>query len=455
MWQLLEDATAKNLVLWQMIAGAIVLVAVLLAVGKVPLSYNVRNLTVRWRTTILTALAFTLVVSLLVVMLAFVNGMRRLTEGTGVPGNVLVLADGATDETFSNLAIGELTEIESLPQVLRDSGRPMASRESYLIVNQPVADPQPGKTKRRFLPIRGVMEPVLAAKVHGLDLLPGGQWFSQAGVREAPGGARSGPPLIEAVLGEGIARELAGDRTPEQNAAARNPQRLDPGDTFALGNRTWLVVGVLASSGSTFNSEIWAKQALVGPIFGKENFTTLVVRTEDAETAHRLKDFLNQEYKKAAVDAFVETDYYEDLNETNQQFLVAIIFVTLVMSVGGVFGVMNTMFAAISQRTKDIGVLRLLGYSRGHILVSFLLESLVIGLLGGLLGCAVGMLADGWTATSVVSGQSGGGKLVVLTLAVDASTLAKGILVTLVMSGLGGLLPAWSAIHLRALDALR
>src|SRR5438309_3364803 len=93
------------------LAGLFALVAVLAVVGKVPLSYNVRNLLVRWRITLLTALAFTLVVGLMTVMLAFVNGMYRLTEGSGVPGNVLVLSDGATDEMFSNLGYSDITRV--------------------------------------------------------------------------------------------------------------------------------------------------------------------------------------------------------------------------------------------------------------------------------------------------------------------------------------------------------
>jgi putative ABC transport system permease protein len=226
------------------------------------------------------------------------------------------------------------------------------------------------------------------------------------------------------------------------------------------------VMGIMESSGSTFNSEIWAKQSLIGPIFGKETFTTLVVRTQDYESATQFKDFLNAKpgdakgasqaiYKKASVAAQVETDYYASLSDTNNQFLWAIGFVTVVIAVGGAFGVMNTMFAAVSQRIKDIGVLRLLGFSRGEILVSFLLESLLIALVGGLLGCLLGLLADGWTASSVVTSHQGGGKFVVLKLMVDGRSVATGILLTLAMGILGGLIPSLSAMRLRALEALR
>src|SRR5436190_15628565 len=120
-------------------------------VRGVPLSYNVRNLLVRWKTTLMTALAFTLVVSLMTVMLAFVNGMYKLTEGSGQPGNVMVMSDGSTDEAFSTLGFRDVTEVELHPAVLRDAqGRPLASWEVYLIVNQPIPGATTGR-KRRFL----------------------------------------------------------------------------------------------------------------------------------------------------------------------------------------------------------------------------------------------------------------------------------------------------------------
>jgi ABC-type antimicrobial peptide transport system permease subunit len=117
---------------------------------------------------------------------------------------------------------------------------------------------------------------------------------------------------------------------------------------------------------------------------------------------------------------------------------------------------MNTMYAAISQRTKDIGVLRILGFRRGQILVSFLLESLLIALVGGLVGCALGYLFDGMSASSTLSsGPGGGGKSVMLRLVVDGNTLAAGLLFTLIMGALGGLVPSLSAMRLKPLESLR
>jgi hypothetical protein len=469
--------------LWLLVplTGVAVLLLALLAVGKVPLGYNVRNLMVRWWITSLTALAFTLVVGLLTVLLAFVNGMYQLTEGSGHPGNVMVLSDGATDELFSNLAYGDYSDIASkvhpdLRPLLEydERGRPLASQELYLVANQPVPGTPADRPRRRFIQLRGLDDALIASRVHDMELLEG-TWFSEAGVREladdgrrasaegqAAGGSRPPPgssavheTAVEAVLGDGIARELGRDR---------GKPRLEVGDTFELGPnqesadmraKQWIVVGIMKSEGSTFGSEVWVKRSLVGPMFGKGNyFTSAVIRTRDADSARAIARDLTDNVRPA-LQALPERDYYAKLSDTNQQFLIAIIFVAVIMAIGGVFGIMNTMFSSINQRTRDIGILRLLGFSRGQILVSFFLESILIALVGGGLGCVLGWLADGWPATSIVSSGQGGGKSVALKLAVDATVLSAGLLFTLLMGALGGLVPALTAMRLKPLESLR
>src|SRR5882724_12011417 len=131
---------------------ALAFMAILVFVGKVPISYNARNLLVRWKTTVMTGLAFTLVISLMTVMLAFVGGMYKLTEKSGQPGNVIVLADGATDESFSTLSFVDSSDIESEPKVLKDAdGVPLCSKEVYVIVNQEIKVAQGEKPRRRFV----------------------------------------------------------------------------------------------------------------------------------------------------------------------------------------------------------------------------------------------------------------------------------------------------------------
>lgn len=429
-----------------MLVFFLALVGVLASIGKVPLKYNVRNLIVRWRISAMAALAFTLVVGLMTGMLAFVNGMYKLTERSGVPANVLVLADGATDEVFSNLGYGDITKIELEPGVQRDAeNRPLASWEVYMLVNQPIANASPGGRRRRFIQIRGMEEPARSGAVHNLALHPGGEWFTPAGVQSMPGG-KPGEQVIQAVIGEGLARELGGDV---------NKGTLEVGDIFDLGPRQWIVAGILQSAGSTFDSEVWAKRQMVGDMFGKTSYSTVVLRAADGPSAEALAADLAANFKTPAVSAITEPAYYEKLNGTNLQFLYAIIMVAAIMAVGGVFGVMNTMFAAISQRTKDIGVMRILGFSRWQILVSFFLEAMLLAVVGGLVGCAFGSLANGWTATSIISSGQGGGKSVVLKLVVDGKILATGMAFSLMMGFIGGLIPALSAMRLRPLDSVR
>src|SRR5205807_240269 len=142
---------------------------------------------------------------------------------------------------------------------------------------------------------------------------------------------------IQAVVGEGVARELGRDLGKE---------RLDVGDVFELGERKWKVVGIMHSAGATtFGSEIWDKRTYLGEIFRKRTISCMVLRAPSAAAARTLVDDLNNNYKKANIKAQPETVYYEKLSGISTQFLVGTIFLTIIMSVGGIFGVMNTMFA--------------------------------------------------------------------------------------------------------------
>lgn len=447
----------------------------LLLIGKVPLAYNLRYLWVRRRDTALTAVAFTVVVALVVVLLAFVNGMYKLNESTGVPGNVLVLAEGSTDELFSNLERAAAENVERVevnapggakyavargtrgpggalerlpagaPREVKDAVY-LASLESYMVMNQQVPTKPGEPSRRRFLQVRALRDPHVAAAVHGLELEPGGKWFPTTGVHEEPGGKT----YLACVLGGGAAGTLGADV---------GKRRLGPGDTFELADHKWYVTGVMKSEGTTFGSEVWASDNnLAVHAAGKKNkYTTLVLRTDaDTEAAARaMSDYLNRGYTQANLKAFAETDYYKELTKTNETFLTWIVFLAAVMAVGGIFGVMNTMFASIAARMKEVGVLRILGFKRWQILISFMLESLLIAFAGGLVGCVLGYFANGFEAASTLSGGQGGGKSVTLKMVVDYQTLAAGMLFTLVMGRLGGLVPALSAMRMEILDSLR
>lgn len=450
-------------------------VGVLLLIGKVPLAYNLRNIRVRWLTNAMTCVAFLFVVWLLVFLLAFVNGMNKLTDNSGIPGNVFVLSDGSTDEIFSNLGYGDIDNVErataDVEQVTDAAGKPvltddekevwkriaplrikqgtfggktkyLAAKETYYSVNQPVPNTDP--PRRRFVQLRTHEDADISAAVHEVELYPGGRWFSEVGVDQQS--------RIECVLGEGIATTLGGDA---------GKKRLGVGDTFELGEMTWVVTGVMKSEGKTFGSEIWAKRfdRIFRPL-GKDKYSTLVLRTEadTREASKAFANYLSKKYTQQKLRAFSEPDYYAELTKTNNTFLTAIIIVCLVMAIGGVFGMMTTMFASIAQRIRDIGVLRLLGFKRWQVMVSFLLESLTVAAVGGGLGVAIAWLTvNGRSATSTLSGGGGGpgGKSVTLTIDVDPQVMAMGLLFALAMGRLGGLVPALSAMRMKILDSLR
>jgi hypothetical protein len=478
-WTLLPPALVQH---WPFVLLVVYLadLGLLLLIGRVPLAYNLRYLWVRRRDTLLTAVVFTVVVAVVVVLLAFVNGMYKLNEGTGIPGNVLVLSDGATDELFSNLAYGDVSNVVQEVAKEDEKGRPMkpvgvargvvgpdgritrlpagapkqapgavflASTETYLVMNQPVPVHEGEKPRRRFVQVRALGSAPVAAAVHNMELKPGGRWFIETGVERGP----DGKTYLQAVIGDGAATTLGPDL---------GKPKLGVGDTFTLGDMDWVVIGLLQATGTTYGSEIWtsANNPVVQGTGKGNKFTTLVLRVaDDSEAGAKAMAYhLQNRYDQAKLKAYAEPDYYKELTKSNEFFLSCIVMLAVVMAVGGVFGVMNTMFASIAARIKEVGVLRILGFKRWQILISFMLESLMIAVIGGALGCALGYLANFFEATSRLSSGAGGGpKDVALKMIVDYQTVAAGMLFTLVMGRLGGLVPALSAMRMEILDSLR
>jgi ABC-type antimicrobial peptide transport system permease subunit len=248
------------------------------------------------------------------------------------------------------------------------------------------------------------------------------------------------------VVGDGLARTIG----------------LKVGDTLEpKPGIVWKVTGILDSRGAPFDSEIWAKREEVGRLFGKDNeekkqsfYTSVVISTPSLRTAEKVAEAIRTD-TSVSVNAMTERKYYEELSKGNAAFMFAALFIAAVMGIGGMFGLMNTMFAAVSQRINDIGVLRVMGYTRGQILLSFLLESLMLALVGGGVGLALGYLVNGMEQKGMISSGAGGGKFVVFKMTVDAWVLKLCIGFALAMGLLGGLLPALSAMRLKLLDTLR
>jgi putative ABC transport system permease protein len=227
---------------------------------------------------------------------------------------------------------------------------------------------------------------------------------------------------------------------------------LQVGRTVRIQKREWDVVGVFASEGSGFESELWGDlDVLASQLHREGSYQSLVLRLRDPASLDAFaKDLADT--PGLQVEVKQERQFYEDAaGPTGKAILGLAVFVSAVMGVGAVFGAMNTMYAVVAARTREIGTLRALGFSRRAILAAFVVESAFLALLGGLLGCALALPADGLTAAT------GGPNFAELAFAfrVTAQEVAAGLVFAVLMGIGGGLLPALRGARLPIVNALR
>lgn len=381
----------------------------------IPLSYSYRSLFVRWKTTLMTASGFTLVVAALIVMLAFIKGMQRVCAISGDPRNVIVLNEGTTDEVLSRLPRSTVSQIESFPGIARDvGGRPIASREIFMIAS--VFKPEANDYV--FFPLRGVTE--RAYEVHSDVHIIRGRGFR--------------PSQSEIIVGRGIQRM----------------QNLNVGDILPIGRKSWKVTGIFESGGSAFESEVWCDLDELASQFKREGmYSSVVARALDETAAKSLAEQLSTD-RQVAVDAMTETQYYAEQGKQTRSMESAAWVIAWFMGLGAIFGVMNTMFAAISQRIKDIAVLRLLGFMSWEILISFLLEAIFLAAIGGAIGSLIGYSVNGLTQNASIGAHE-----VQFSFVVDLPILFTAGAFSLIMGVIGGMVPAMSAMRVKPLEAFR
>lgn len=387
---------------------------------QLPISYNIRNLIVRRTTSIMTALGIALTVAVLLSILALVNGLRSAFESTGVPGNILVMRQGSDSELVSNLTRAQFQDLKLRPGIAKNgAGEPMVSLEMVSVINLASVDYENGVniTLRGILPIGFELRPTLK--------LAEGRWF-------APG-----------------KREI----TVGKNVARRNPQA-HLGGTIEFGKGQWTVVGVFDAGDSAANSEIWADLNQVASDYNRsEVLSSALLRVSDS-SAGAVKSFIDvlKDDRRLAVSARTESEYYEEQTSSAAPIRFLGIFVSIVMAVGSCFAAMNTMFAAVARRSREIGTLRVLGYSRFSVLTSFMLESLLLSLLGGVLGIMLTLPLNGFT-TGI--GSQTTFSEVAFAFRISPEIMLTGVIFALIMGTLGGLLPAASAARKEILVALR
>ena len=387
----------------------------------VPLAYNTRSLLVRGWTSLFTAGGIGLVVAVTLLLSGLVGGLRQMLVGTGDPDNLVVLRKGATNDGSSFLTIESVRIVRALPGIARDAaGRPMVSPE---IINQPFIRTRDGG--RENVLVRGV-DP-MAFQVHRDVRLVEGRMFQ--------------PNLGEVVIGKGVALRHAGARV---------------GGTLSFGRRTWTVVGIFDGNGSAFDSEIWADITDVQQDARRPSGCSGIrLRLAPGADRQALMDRIAGD-ARVTLEAKPETVYYAEQADAANSLYVLVLVLAVVMATGATFGALNTMYAAVTNRTAEIGTLRALGFSRAAILLSFLSESVLLAGAGFAGGVVLGTAAM-WAVNTLLQGVA----FSMMTFSVATILLRPsmgGVLLglgfALAIGVFGGLAPAWRASRLRVVDAL-
>ena len=386
----------------------------------VPLSYNVRNLLVRRWTSAFTAGGIALVVAATMLLAALVSGLKQILVSAGQPDNLVVMRKGSTSDGSSQVPRDAAQTVRSLTGIARDDdGTPLASPE---LVNQPFMRNREGG--RENVLVRGV-EPV-AFRVHRAVRLVAGRPCV--------------PNLGEVVVGADAARRYG----------------VGVGDHIELGRRHWTVVGLFDSGGTALDSEIWADVSDVQDDTRRDGYSGVRVTVAPGGDMRDLKNRIESD-GRFTLEAKPEVTYYAEQAETANALYVLVLTLAIVMGAGATFGALNTMYAAVANRTPEIGTLRALGFGRGAILVSFLAESLMLalaGLVAGLVLAGVAMFAINTLLSGVAFSMLTFTVATVL-LAPTAGGALLGVGFAAAIGLLGGLGPAWRAAHLPVVEALR
>lgn len=381
--------------------------------------YSYRNLWVRRVTTAMTAGGMGLVVFVFTAVLMLALGLEKTLVSTGRTDNVVFIRRSSETEVQSIIERSEAAILETLPQIaFGPSGERQAARETVVLITLPRrGDGQPANVT-----VRGVKS----------DL----SFALRPQVRVAEGRAFR-PGAAEVVIGGSVARRFAVGGL---------------GEVLRFAGRTWTIVGTMDGGGSAFDSEIWADLELVMAAFRRPVYSSLIARLQQVESFPELRDGVTKD-PRLTVEARQETEYYAAQSRLMARFIRILgLTLTMIFGLGAIVGSMVTMYSAVAGRIAEIGTLRALGFRRGTILGAFLLESVFLGLTGGLIGVAAASFLDQLTI-STMNWQTFSDLSFRFTL--TRSITANALSFAVVMGLAGGLLPAVRAARLNIVSALR
>src|ERR1700733_8073033 len=384
----------------------------------IPISYNVRNLRLRKGLTLMTALGIALTVTTAIFLMALLAGLHRAFVTSGDAKNVLVLRKGSEAELSGGFDASLFPTLKNLPGIEKDShGEPMASGEWVVVIVLPRKD----GTGEVNVTVRGMMP-------DGLELRPKvklaeGRWFT--------------PGQREVVVSQSIQKRFA---------------HANIGDQMQFGKGPWTVVGVFDAGGSAYESEIWGDVNQMASDFDRQGgFSSAYLRATDPVSADALKNRVSDD-QRLKLEGVLETDYYAKQTSSGAPIKVIGIVVGVIMAIGSSFAAMNTMYAAVAYRGREIATLRVIGFSRPSILTSFVFESLLIALLGAAAGILLMLPFNGMqtgTSNAVTFSE------VVFSLQITWGVALAAVAFALIMGLVGGFAPAWHAARQNILSALR
>ena len=359
------------------------------------------------------------VVIVFTAVLSIAEGFRAAMMGTGDPQTVIVLRAGSDTEMTSGFSGEHVKLISEAPGIEQGPNGPHASPELFVIVGHPLK--RSGTDAN--VPLRGVSVGALQVRP-GLKIVEG-RMFQ--------------PGTNEIIVGRAASRQFAG---------------LSVGTSVRWGEGSWQVVGIFDTGGSVAESEIWSDAKVLQPAYRRGNsYQSVYLRLDSPDSLQKLKDALTID-PRLNVTVIREPDYYQQQSRVLQSIIRTIGFaIAALMGLGAVFGAVNTMYSAVASRTREIATLRALGFGRSPVVVSVLIESLVLSLVGGAIGGLLAWAAFDGYQTATMNWQSF--SQVAFAFAVTPALLMRGLIYAAVMGLVGGLLPAIRAARLPVVTALR
>jgi putative ABC transport system permease protein len=380
---------------------------------------NLQNIPQRLASSIVALVGIAGVVTVLIGVLSISEGFRAVLELSGADDVAIVLRNGSTDEMGSGLTQEQTRIIADAPSVARDAQGVIVSPELYVVVDVPLRSTGTAAN----VPLRGVSQSAAQLRqdfriVQGRNFVPGN---------------------FEVIVGSGAARQFEG---------------LDVGRTIRWGTTDWLVAGIFEDRGSVAQSEIWTDATVLQGAYNRgTGFQSMRVKLTSADALKTFKDSLTSD-PRLNVSVISEKAYYARQSVAMTSLVNSIgTFIAFLMGLGAIFAALNTMYSAVSTRTREIATLRALGFSGGPVMVSVLTEALLLGLLGGVLGMVISYLAfDGVRASTMNFSTF---SQITFAFDVTPALLINALVYALILGLLGGSLPCWRAARMPITTGLR